>query len=89
MARDCSFQLRKHNIAFLSYWPSAVRTELIETELKKGLDEASLATGNAQVNFKIYLMKILFDSISIGTMVYGKRSNDRIMWRCYGQIFGM
>ena len=30
MAADCAFELRKHNVAFVSLWPGAVKTEIFQ-----------------------------------------------------------
>ncbi|XP_071802181.1 dehydrogenase/reductase SDR family member 1-like [Asterias amurensis] len=30
MAADCAFELKKHNVAFVSLWPGAVKTEIFE-----------------------------------------------------------
>ena len=42
MAADCAIELRKHNVAFISLWPGAVRTELISEMMKTGF---SMDTG--------------------------------------------
>ena len=34
MAADCGFELRKHNVAFISLWPGAVGTETVLDKLK-------------------------------------------------------
>ncbi|XP_019629756.1 PREDICTED: dehydrogenase/reductase SDR family member 1-like [Branchiostoma belcheri] len=39
MATDCAVELRKDNVAFVSLWPGAVRTENILDMLKKGPKE--------------------------------------------------
>lgn len=35
MAKDCAIELKPHNVAFVSLWPGAVKTELITPLMEK------------------------------------------------------
>lgn len=50
MAADCGFELRKHNVAFVSLWPGPVRTEHIMNMMdsKEGEEKKSLV-GNRNI----------------------------------------
>ncbi|XP_060589269.1 dehydrogenase/reductase SDR family member 1-like [Ruditapes philippinarum] len=39
MAADCGFELKKHNVAFVSLWPGAVGTETVLAKLKGNVQE--------------------------------------------------
>ncbi|XP_053376078.1 dehydrogenase/reductase SDR family member 1-like [Mercenaria mercenaria] len=39
MAADCGFELKKHNVAFVSLWPGAVGTESVLTKLRDNVKD--------------------------------------------------
>eukprot|EP00058_Branchiostoma_floridae_P008806 XP_002594294.1 hypothetical protein BRAFLDRAFT_117668 [Branchiostoma floridae] len=41
MAADCAHELRKHNVAFISLWPGAVKTEFVADLLTKSPESKS------------------------------------------------
>ena len=62
MAAECAIDLKEHNIAFISLWPGAVRTEHINNmidELKASGDHGNEApaAGLVQVNYVIVPIK--------------------------------
>jgi short-subunit dehydrogenase len=47
MAADCAYELTKHNVAFVSIWPGAVQTEIIQ--------EAKARAKRLPVSYKVVL----------------------------------
>jgi len=55
MAADCGFELRKHNVAFVSLWPGFVGTETVLFQLNDAVkkDPENKKTQQAYENFKL------------------------------------
>ena len=60
MATDCSLELKKHNVAFVSLWPGAVRTENIMSLLQ----QQKFGTGKEVVS----IPSILLHTGSVGLL---------------------
>ncbi len=56
MAVDCAFELRKQNIAMVSLWPGAVKTETIVEQLEESKNKTDPDTMRvrATVNIPLY-----------------------------------
>ncbi|XP_045162551.2 dehydrogenase/reductase SDR family member 1-like [Mercenaria mercenaria] len=48
MAADCGFELKKHNVAFVSLWPGPVGTENVLTKLRENVKEPK-AEGDSNI----------------------------------------
>ena len=53
MAHDCAVELKKFNVAFLSLWPGAVKTESIAETLEKINNQKQLSNSDKMVRNKV------------------------------------
>lgn len=51
MAADCAFELKKENVAFVSLWPGAVRTEAIMEKINSGEMDSKVCDLEVFFNF--------------------------------------
>jgi len=60
MAKDCSMELAKYNVAFVSIWPGAVRTETI-LQAEDKIDDPSVIVrciiADSRISFKSFLQR--------------------------------
>lgn len=50
MAYDCAVELQKFNVAFLSLWPGAVKTETIKETMEKLNNQSELSSADKMVS---------------------------------------
>lgn len=59
MARDCSIELRKHNVAFVSLWPSLVKTETIAEKINEGMFVDALGPYASKAETPTYVGRVV------------------------------
>lgn len=59
MAADCAFELKKHNVAFVSLWPGAVKTEIFK-EASASKTTNNLPDGFVSEGFPILFLEYFF-----------------------------
>lgn len=52
MAADCGFELKKHNVAFVSLWPGPVGTETVLSNLRTNVKESNVSNDAIPQNFR-------------------------------------